>query len=154
PLRRSPEGCVRRLGQGGLDEHRAGQSGHRCRRHGEDVPGLPVPDRAGHPADHHTRRLAPASGGTSLRRTVDIAMRTVLGRQVRPDDPKGFLATLTASFALSDFEGHRVWTYTPRSFAGAAEFGESLTGLQASLVKRGTNALDQTLPLIDSVKTL
>jgi hypothetical protein len=94
------------------------------------------------------------SGGSSLQRTVDAALRTVLGRSLRADDAKGFQAALTASFALSDFEGHRVWTYTPRSFAGAAEFGESLTGIQASLVAFGKNALDQTLPLIDSVTTL
>src|SRR5262249_8392807 len=65
-----------------------------------------------------------------------------------------FLATLNASFALSEVEGHREWSYTPRSFAGAAQFGESLTGIQASLVKIGSNALEQTTPLIDAVKSI
>jgi hypothetical protein len=93
-------------------------------------------------------------GGVSLQRTVDSAIRAVLGRPANPSDPKGFQAALTASFALNFVEGHTEWTYTPRAFAGAAEFGESLTGVQASLVAFAKNALDQSLPMIDALTSL
>jgi hypothetical protein len=78
----------------------------------------------------------------------------VLGRPANPSDPKGFQAALTASFAINVVEGHTEWTYTPRAFAGAAEFGESLTGVQASLVAFAKNALDQSLPMIDALTSL
>jgi hypothetical protein len=93
-------------------------------------------------------------GGASLQRTVDSAIRAVLGRPANPSDPKGFQAALTASFAINFVEGHTEWTYTPRAFAGAAEFGESLTGVQASLVAFAKNALDQSLPMIDALTSL
>jgi hypothetical protein len=93
-------------------------------------------------------------GGMSLQRTVDSAIRAVLGRPANPSDPKGFQAALTASFAINVVEGHTEWTYTPRAFAGAAEFGESLTGVQASLVAFAKNALDQSLPMIDALTSL
>jgi hypothetical protein len=93
-------------------------------------------------------------GGMSLQRTVDSAIRAVLGRPANPSDPKSFQAALTASFAINVVEGHTEWTYTPRAFAGAAEFGESLTGVQASLVAFAKNALDQSLPMIDALTSL
>ncbi len=119
---------------------------------------IPLPDRASHTRSVTTRSALslgwPGSGGTSLQNTVNSAIRAVLGRPVSAADPKSFQSSLNAAFTINQFEGHTVWTYTPRAFAGAAEFGESLTGAQASLAALASNALNQTLPMIDALTTL
>lgn len=91
------------------------------------------------------------TGGAQL---IGQTLRDVLGWKVRDDDPKGFSGALTASFAISEVEGHTEWTYTPRTYAVQTDLNGGITGAQASLYKRAQEALAQSLPLLDGLYPL
>lgn len=93
-------------------------------------------------------------GGISLERTVEGALRAVLGRLPKPNDTRSFLAALNQSFAIREVEGHVEYTWTPRSYAGQTELGGGVTGAQASLYTRAKVALDNSLPLLEGVYPL
>jgi hypothetical protein len=100
---------------------------------------------------------APPSGGrgaTSLGQTVTQAVSDVLGWKIKPDDPKGFVAALTASFTCSDFEGHTQCTWTPRTYAVQTDLSGGITGAQASLYSRAQDAVSKSLPLLDGLYPL
>lgn len=100
---------------------------------------------------------APPSGGrgaTSLGQTVTQAVSDVLGWKIKPDDPKGFVGALTASFTCSDFEGHTQCTWTPRTYAVQTDLAGGITGAQASIYSRAQDAVNQSLPLLDGLYPL
>jgi hypothetical protein len=96
------------------------------------------------------------SGGsdTGVGPRVGQTLREVLGWKVRDDDPTGFVGALTASFQISQVQGHTDWTYTPRSYVVQSDLNGGITGAQASLYKRAQDAVDQALPLIDGLYPL
>jgi hypothetical protein len=101
---------------------------------------------------------APAStggGGTgtgSLARTVDAAMRDILGGRTKT--PKDFAARLAQSFNLTDVDGHIEARWVPpTSVQVQADLG-AITGAQASIYARAKAALDESLPLLDRLASL
>jgi len=96
----------------------------------------------------------PATGGVSLQRVIEGAMREVLGRLPKPRDTRSFLTSLNQSFAIAEVEGHTEFTWTPRSYAGQTDLGGGVTGAQASLAARGQVALDNSLPLLNGLYPL
>jgi hypothetical protein len=98
---------------------------------------------------------APAApAGTSLQRTVEGALRQVLGRLPKPKDPRSFVAALKQSFELVQVDGHTESRWTPRSYAGQTELGGGVTGAQASLYARAKVSLDNSVPLLDGLYPL
>jgi hypothetical protein len=99
---------------------------------------------------------APAGGGgsTSLGQTVTKAVSDVLGWKIKPNDPKGFVGALTASFTCADVEGHTQCTWTPRTYAVQTDLSGGITGAQASLYSRAQDTLKQALPLLDGLYPL
>jgi hypothetical protein len=93
-------------------------------------------------------------GTPSLQRTVDRALREVLGRNPKVGDTRSFLAALNQSFDISVVNGVQVVAYQPRSFSGQTELGGGVTGAQASLYARASVALDKALPLLDGLYPL
>jgi hypothetical protein len=109
------------------------------------------------------RGVPPAGGGgtattaaapTSLARTVESAMRDVLGRVPRVNDTRSFLASLKASFDISEMEGHTTFTWNPRAYAGQTDLGGGVTGAQASLWTRARVAVDNAGPLLEKLTPL
>lgn len=107
-----------------------------------------------------TTNGAPVSGGSattaipSLQRTVEGALRTVLGRVPKQGDARSFVAALNQSFAVKDVEGRTEWSWTPRTYAGQTDLGGGVTGAQASLVTFARSALSSSLPLLDGLYSL
>jgi hypothetical protein len=98
---------------------------------------------------------APFGGGlTSLGQTVTQAVSDVLGWKIKPDDSKGFVGALNASFTCSDVDGHTQCTWTPRTYAVQTDLSGGITGAQASLYTRAKDALNQSLPLLDGLYAL
>ncbi len=94
-------------------------------------------------------------GGTvSLKRTVDGAIRQVLGRLPRAADTRSFIVSLKQSFEVVQQGGYTVMNWTPRSYAGQTDLGGGVTGAQASLYTRAEVALDKALPLLDGLYPL
>ena len=87
----------------------------------------PIPvidvDQAFPPLTSDGRRGSSSSGGGdgSVTPAVEGALRDVLGWRPRAQDTSAFTAALTASFPLSEVEGHVVATYSPRGFAMQAD---------------------------------
>ena len=84
---------------------------------------------------------------------MEDALRDVLGWRPRAQDTSAFTAALTASFQLSEVEGHIVATYSPRGFAMQADLG-AVSGGQASLYSRAVSARTQMLTLLDGLTPL
>ncbi len=95
-----------------------------------------------------------ASGGGSMARTIDDAMREVLGRNPRPNDTRSFIAALTQSFTITQFEGQSEYAWVARGYAGQTELGGGVSGSQASLYTRAKVALNNVLPLLDGLTSL
>jgi hypothetical protein len=85
---------------------------------------------------------------------VDLTVRQVLGRLPKYTDPKAFTAALTATFELRAEQGHTVAVWQPRGFVGQTELGGSVTGLQASLYARATDALAAVTPVLHGLTAL
>jgi hypothetical protein len=84
---------------------------------------------------------------------VTAAIRDVLGWRPRVQDPKAFMAALSASFQLSTVEDHVVARYVPRGVAVQADLG-GVTGGQASLYLRAKAAHEQITRMLDSLQPL
>jgi hypothetical protein len=97
---------------------------------------------------------ATPSGAAPMRRTVDAALRDVLGHLPRTQDTRSFMLALEQSFDVQTKEGHTEVVWNPRSFAGQTELVGGVTGAQASLYARSKVALDQALPLLDGLYPL
>jgi hypothetical protein len=119
----------------------------------------PIPvidvDQAFPPPTSDGRRGSSSSGGGdgSVTPAVEGALRDVLGWRPRAQDTSAFTAALTASFPLSELEGHVVATYSPRGFAMQADLG-AVSGGQASLYNRAVSARTQMLTLLDGLTAL
>jgi hypothetical protein len=96
---------------------------------------------------------AGASGGGSLTRMAQGAIRDLLGWRFRADDPKGFVAALSKAVDLGTVEGRVEWKWKARPFMVQADLGE-VTGAQASIYTRAKAAADQVLPLLDGLTPL
>jgi hypothetical protein len=98
---------------------------------------------------------APSGGGTaSLGQTVTQAVSDVLGWKIKPDDSKGFVGALNASFTCNDVDGHTECKWTPRTYAVQTDLSGGITGAQASIYSRAQDALNQSLPLLDGLYPL
>jgi hypothetical protein len=95
-----------------------------------------------------------ATTGTSNARTVESAVRSVLGRLPKYTDAKAFTAALAATFELRQEEGHTLTTWRPRGFVGQTELGGSVSGAQASLYARAKDALAVSLPVLAGLTPL
>jgi hypothetical protein len=96
---------------------------------------------------------AGSSGGGSLTRAAQGAIRDLLGWRYRADDPKGFLAALNKAVDLKEVGGHVESTWKTRPFMVQADLGE-VTGAQASIYERARVAVEHALPLLDALKPL
>jgi hypothetical protein len=94
------------------------------------------------------------AGGLSLQKSVECAMREVLGRLPKSNDPRSFVVALNQSFQIQEVEGHVEINWTPRSYAGQTDLGGGVTGGQASLYTRAKIALDNSLPLLEGLYPL
>jgi hypothetical protein len=92
--------------------------------------------------------------GQSVQRTVEASVRQVLGRLPRYTDSKAFVAALTASFQLTESQGHTVATWRPRGYVGQTELGGGVSGAQASLYARAREALSASLPILKGLRPL
>jgi len=92
-------------------------------------------------------------GGQSLTQVAQNSIRGLLGWRYRADDPKGFIAALTKAVQLKPAPGYTDWTWQTRPFMAQADMGD-ITGAQASLYTRAKVALDNSLPLLDTLKPL
>ena len=123
----------------------------------DELSPIPVIDvnQAFPPLTSDGRRGSSSSGGGdgSVTPAVEGALRDVLGWRPRAQDTSAFTAALTASFPLSEVEGHVVATYSPRGFAMQADLG-AVSGGQASLYNRAVSARTQMLTLLDGLTAL
>ena len=92
-------------------------------------------------------------GQSQYGQIVEGALRDVLGWRVRLDDPKGFTAALKQSFKPRTVDGHVEWQWTQRTYAIEADMG-AVTGAQAAIYSRATAALNQSLPLLEGLRSL
>ena len=107
--------------------------------------------------DNFTRSSRGREGGRGagdLKSVVDSAFNEVLGRNLRNDDPKAFLASLERAFTAEEVKGKTQYKWTPRSYAVQTELGGKISGAQASLYHRAKIAIDDALPLLDGLKPL
>lgn len=105
----------------------------------------------------YTAPSGPASTGSGanvLQRTVDSAVRDVLGRLPQTKDTRSFMLALNQAFQITEVEGHTQVTWLQRSFTGQTDLGDGVTGAQASLYTRSKVALDSALPLLDGLYPL
>jgi hypothetical protein len=84
---------------------------------------------------------------------VTAVLRDVLGWRPIPQDPKAFVAALTASFELTDVQGHVESRYRARGFSMQADLG-AVSGGQASLYARAKAGLTHMLELLDGLTPL
>ena len=123
----------------------------------DELSAIPVidVDQVFPPPTSDGRRGSSSSGGGdgSVTPAVEGALRDVLGWRPRAQDTSAFTAALTASFQLSEAEGHVVATYSPRGFAMQADLG-AVSGGQASLYNRAVSARTQMLTLLDGLTAL
>jgi hypothetical protein len=98
---------------------------------------------------------APAGGIGTVGRTVERALRDVLGWRPKASDPRGFLAALDQAFTYEEVAGHNEYHWTPRNYAVEvqADLG-AVTGAQASIYTRARNTLDQVVPLLEGLAPL
>lgn len=92
-----------------------------------------------------------ASGSVSA--TAQQTVRDALGWRYRNDDPRGFIAALTKACSLREVEGHVEWQWNTQPFMMQAELGE-LSGALKSVYKQAQNAVEQALPLLESLSAL
>jgi hypothetical protein len=92
--------------------------------------------------------------GQAVQRTAEATVRQVLGRLPRYTDSKAFVAALTASFQLTETQGHTVATWRPRGYVGQTELGGGVSGAQASLYARAREALSTSLPVLKGLTPL
>lgn len=93
-------------------------------------------------------------GAAPLQRIVDHALRNVLGRKPRIQDPRSFVAALNNSFQAVEVEGQTRIEWARRGSAGLTDLGTSISGAQASLYTRAKVIRDNVLPLLDGLEPL
>lgn len=100
-------------------------------------------------------RRSVTRAGTSGATSVEDTLRDILGWRPKTDDPRGFVAALSASFNLKEVAGRVEFDYLPRSYAVQmqADLG-AVTGAQASLYTRARNSLDHALRLLNGLTPL
>jgi hypothetical protein len=82
------------------------------------------------------------------------AVSDVLGWKPKAGDVKGFLGALTQSFTLTNVEGHVESTWTPRTYAVQTDLAGGITGAQASIYNRASEAVNQATPLLNGLYAL
>jgi len=108
-----------------------------------------------------TSRPGPAggfsSGGGTNQGLGQIASRAIgdaLGWKPNASDAKGFVGALTQSFSLAEVEGHVESKWNQRTYTVQSDLAGVISGAQASLYARAKVALDNCLPLLDSLYPL
>jgi hypothetical protein len=110
-----------------------------------------------------TSRPGPAGGGLGsggggaaqgLGQIATRAIGEALGWKPNTTDPKGFVGALAQSFTLTEVEGHVESKWNPRSYTVQTDLAGVISGAQASLYARAKVALDNCLPLLDSLYPL
>jgi hypothetical protein len=97
------------------------------------------------------------SGGGGNQGLGQIAARAIgdaLGWKPNSDDAKGFVGALTQSFSLTEVEGHIESKWNQRTYTVQSDLAGAISGAQASLYARAKVAMDNCLPLIDSLYPL
>lgn len=94
-----------------------------------------------------------SNGSGSLSQITEQAFRDILAIRPSHSDPKSILSALQNAFSVTHIDGHTEWSWTPRSFTVQADMGE-VTGAQASIYTRAKAALDQSIILLDTLKSL
>lgn len=89
--------------------------------------------------------------GGSFRRSIDGAIRDVLGRLPKASDTRSFLVALSQTFEAVAVEGHTEYRWNPRSFVGQTDLGGGVTGGQASLYTRAKAVEKNVLCLLDGL---
>jgi hypothetical protein len=150
PLRRTE----RRLGIFGATRPAGNQSDdlRRIRNAIEDVTSYPLLTSDGAPPAPGGQGGGAGTGG--FQRTIDAAIRGTLGRLPRYTDSTSFVAALTASFELTETQGHTAAVWRPRSYIGQTELGGGVSGFQASLYARARDSLAAVLPIIRTITPL
>lgn len=95
-----------------------------------------------------------SDGGVSLRKSVDSAIREVLGRIPRLSDTRSLLISLEQSFSRVEASGHVEYQWTPRSLRGQTDLGGGVTGGQASLYARAKAVEGNVISLLDGLYAL
>lgn len=103
------------------------------------MPAAPGGDGGGH------------GNGGSFRRSIDGAIRDVLGRLPKASDTRSFLVALNQTFEVVHVEGHTEYRWNPRSFVGQTDLGGGVTGGQASLYTRAKAVEKNVLCLLDGL---
>jgi hypothetical protein len=94
------------------------------------------------------------TGGGSLGQTALKAVSDVLGWKPKAGDIAGFLGALTQSFTLTDVEGHTESKWTPRTYAVQTDLAGGISGAQASILDRASEAVNRSTPLLDGLYAL
>jgi hypothetical protein len=97
------------------------------------------------------------SGGGGNQGLGQIASRAIgdaLGWKPNSSDAKGFVGALTQSFSLTEVEGHVESKWNQRTYTVQSDLAGAISGAQASLYARAKVAMDNCLPLIDSLYPL
>jgi hypothetical protein len=127
----------------------------RLRSTADDIASYPVlTSDAGSYGTNGGSRGGGGTGVLSLKRSVDTAVREVLGRLPRYTDARAFTAALNATFDVRQEQGHTVAVWRPRGFTGQTELGGAVSGAQASLYARAQDALSAALPVLAGLTAL
>jgi hypothetical protein len=99
-------------------------------------------------------QVTDAPGTGSFRRTVEVAIRDVLGRIPRAADTRTLLSSLTQSFQPVDHQGRTEYRWVQRAFAGTTDLGGGVSGGQASLYTRAKAVEENVFDLLDDLYPL
>lgn len=105
---------------------------------------------------HEASRARRSSSAVASTSNTAIAQQTVhdaLGWRYRQDDPRGFVAALSKACTLRETDGHVEWQWNTQPFMLQAELGE-LSGALKSVFKQAQNAVEQAVPLLNSLAPL
>jgi len=106
------------------------------------------------PVSRPTSGLSSTGGTGGLGLIAASAVADVLGWKTNAADPKGFVGALTQAFTLTEIEGRVESTWNPRTYTVQSDLAGGITGAQASLYARATDARDQCLQLLDGLYPL
>lgn len=95
-----------------------------------------------------------ARSGAPLGQSVNAVLRQVLGWKPRVNDPNGFFGALSQAFKITQFEGHTVATWVPRTYAVQTDLSGGITGAQAAILSQAQGAVTTAVPLIQGLTAL
>jgi hypothetical protein len=93
-------------------------------------------------------------GNQGLGQIASRAIGDALGWKPNAGDAKGFVGALTQSFSLTEVEGHVESKWNQRTYTVQSDLAGVISGAQASLYARAKVAMDNCMPLLDSLYPL